>query len=322
VLRRLISATVLIPLIVLVLMLDYHLGKPDSLARYGIALSLISVFLVSLAASEFVSLWADAAKFQTVPSNKNRFPSNLVVTAAAVVMVLIACCAPAWLVGFDQGISIGFGGREVSLGIPFLFSLIGLLVAFSISVGHEMWNFDSARNQVGEITDRLGRSALIYVYLIMLFGFLIPHRWLEGNNGLGLLSIIALIATIKTCDSFAFFAGKAFGTTKLAPHLSPNKTVQGAAGAIAGSFIAVGIVFFVVAPQVFGIQIDRPWWWFAAYAIAIAIVGILGDLAESMFKRDAARKDSSSWIPGLGGVLDVIDSLVFACPVSYLMWMI
>jgi phosphatidate cytidylyltransferase len=168
----------------------------------------------------------------------------------------------------------------------------------------------------------LARSVLVFVYLITLFGLLVPHRWLEGNNSLGLISIIALIATVKMSDSFALFAGKAFGTIKLAPKLSPGKTIQGVVGAFVGSFIAMAIVFFFVAPMIFGMRIERPVWWFVLYAICIVIAGILGDLAESMLKRDAGRKDSSSWIPGLGGILDVLDSLVFACPISYLLWMI
>lgn len=321
-LRRFISAAILITVIVLLLMLDYRLAKPESLARYGIALSLVSVFLVSLAASEFISLWVKPDQLQNSESTRSRIPNNWVVTIASVAMILIACCAPTWLIRFEQSVPQGLGGQALSPGVPILFSLFGLLIAFSISVGHEMWNFKTEQRQAGEIADRLGRSALIYVYLITLFGFLIPHRWLEGNNGLGLLAIIGLIATIKMSDSCALFAGKAFGTIKLAPHLSPNKTIQGVTGAFAGSSIAVVIVFFVVGPQIFGIQIDRPWWWFVLYAIAVTTAGILGDLAESMLKRDAQRKDSSSWIPGLGGILDVLDSLVFASPVSFLLWMI
>jgi phosphatidate cytidylyltransferase len=321
VLKRFVSAAILIPFIVLLLLLDYRLAKPESLGRYGVALSLIAVLLVSLAASEFVSLWKQPGAAASNAQPNRGIPNVWMVTFAAVVMAIIACVVPVWLVRFQQP------GQAIAIADPgpwnpLLFSLCGLLVAFSISVGYEMWKFKSALlSHPGEITDRLGRSALIYVYLITLFGFLLPHRWLEGN-GMGLVAIIGLIATIKMSDTCALFAGKAFGTTKLAPHLSPNKTIQGALGAYAGALAATAIVFFLVAPQVFGIEVQRPWWWFAAYALIVATAGILGDLAESMLKRDAHKKDSSSWIPGLGGILDVLDSLIFAGPISYLMWMI
>jgi len=163
---------------------------------------------------------------------------------------------------------------------------------------------------------------LIYVYLSLLFGMLIPHRWLEGQNNLGLLSIVALIATVKLSDSMAFFAGKLLGRIKLAPQLSPKKTVEGAIGSLVGGYAAVWIVFFLVAPYIFGISINKPITWFAIYGLAIVVSGIFGDLAESLLKRDANKKDSSRWLPGLGGVLDVLDSIVFAAPVSYLIWML
>jgi phosphatidate cytidylyltransferase len=62
-----------------------------------------------------------------------------------------------------------------------------------------------------------------------------------------------------------------------------------------------------------------PWQWIA-YGLLLAIVGMLGDLAESLLKRDAGQKNSSTWMPGLGGVLDVLDSILFAAPVAYLCW--
>ena len=77
---------------------------------------------------------------------------------------------------------------------------------------------------------------------------------------------------------------------------------------------------FLVAP--FIVTVPKPWWWFLVYGIAVTLAGMIGDLAESLLKRDAQIKDSSSWLPGLGGVLDVIDSLVFAAPVSFVIWLI
>ena len=74
--------------------------------------------------------------------------------------------------------------------------------------------------------------------------------------------------------------------------------------------------------MIIGVTIPKPWWWFLVYGLMVTLAGMVGDLAESLLKRDAQIKDSSSWLPGLGGVLDVIDSLVFAAPVSFVIWLI
>jgi phosphatidate cytidylyltransferase len=66
--------------------------------------------------------------------------------------------------------------------------------------------------------------------------------------------------------------------------------------------------------------VNRPWWFFIVYGVVVTLAGMVGDLAESLLKRDAQIKDSGSLIPGLGGLLDVLDSLVFAAPVSFLIW--
>ena len=142
------------------------------------------------------------------------------------------------------------------------------------------------------------------------------------DNSVGMISLILLIATVKMSDAWAYFTGKSFGKHKLIPRLSPGKTVEGAIGAIFGGWFAAAIVVFLVAPYVFGTTIDKPWWWFLVFGFLVTLAGMIGDLAESLLKRDAQCKDSSSWLPGLGGILDIIDSLVFAAPMSYFLWLV
>jgi phosphatidate cytidylyltransferase len=80
-------------------------------------------------------------------------------------------------------------------------------------------------------------------------------------------------------------------------------------------------VFAVFVPRLFGFATPKVSWWVAcAYGLSLALAGIAGDLAESLLKRDLGRKDSSGWLPGLGGVLDVVDSVLFAAPVGFLWW--
>ncbi len=297
---------------VLLLRLDFWLGAPEVWGRPGIVLSVLAIVLAGLSAGEMVQLW---------PKTNHR-PRTALVTAATIVMVGLSC-VPAF-VGLTEF-------AETALASPFVWTLLGIVTAFAMTFCYEMNRYGAEEKSGGDsfselepaiVADRLGRATLIYLYLSLLFGFLIPHRFLEGSNAIGLISMIALISTVKMSDTFAYFAGKSFGTIKLAPKLSPKKTLQGSLAAPAGGCIAVAIVVYVVSPLVFGITISKPWWWFVAYGVLVTGAGMVGDLAESLLKRDADRKDSSSWLPGLGGLLDVLDSLIFAAPVSWLLWVI
>lgn len=124
-------------------------------------------------------------------------------------------------------------------------------------------------------------------------------------------TVIALFVAIWTCDSAAYFAGRAFGRHKLFERVSPNKTWE---GAIAGFIFAIGT--FLLAREVV-----LPYLSLSGAIVCGAIVGVfgqIGDLAESLLKRDAGVKDSSSLIPGHGGVLDRFDSLLFVSPLVFL----
>ncbi|USD65911.1 phosphatidate cytidylyltransferase [Vibrio sp. SCSIO 43136] len=119
---------------------------------------------------------------------------------------------------------------------------------------------------------------------------------------------------VWSADSGAYFAGKSFGKTKMAPHVSPNKTIEGLVGGIIAAFV-VGIA----AANWFELQFSS-WWQFGVITLATVIISVLGDLVESMFKRVAGIKDSSNIIPGHGGVLDRVDSLTAAFPVFALLY--
>lgn len=119
------------------------------------------------------------------------------------------------------------------------------------------------------------------------------------------------------CDSFAMWAGKAWGNTKLWPSVSPGKTQVGAvAGVIGGVLAAILFVPIALGP------VDRrfPLVQAAIMGLVISVIAQLGDLVESLFKREAGVKDSSGLIPGHGGVLDRFDSLYFVLPVTLIMY--
>jgi phosphatidate cytidylyltransferase len=122
---------------------------------------------------------------------------------------------------------------------------------------------------------------------------------------------LLLLATVVVSDSAQYYSGRAFGRHALAPVISPKKTIEGAIGGVlaAALFMALAGSRVLVGEAVIPL---------ALLGLAIAIVGICGDLFESSLKRRAGVKDSSTLIPGHGGVLDRIDALLFATPVFYL----
>lgn len=142
------------------------------------------------------------------------------------------------------------------------------------------------------------------VYLFLLY----PYVALVGvYTGDWLLFLFGLL---WLGDTTAMFVGKAFGKHKLAPTVSPNKTVEGFVGGIVGAIIVAIILGFWRLNMI-------PMWQLVLIAILCSVFGQLGDLVESMWKRSLNLKDSSSIIPGHGGVLDRFDSLLFAAPVMY-----
>ncbi|MFK7895189.1 MAG: phosphatidate cytidylyltransferase [Myxococcota bacterium] len=135
----------------------------------------------------------------------------------------------------------------------------------------------------------------------------------------GAFFMVYALVTLVACDAGAYFAGRAWGKKKLAPEISPNKSVEGALGGI-----IMGVTFGLLTKL--ACDSVRPDWsaamtWSTALAFAIVLcpVGIIGDLVESLLKRDADVKDTGALLPGMGGVLDRIDAPLLGLPVMYYM---
>lgn len=122
--------------------------------------------------------------------------------------------------------------------------------------------------------------------------------------------IVLLYASVWAADSMAFYVGKGIGKRKLYPEISPNKTVAGAFGSLAGGIIGAALIKAAHLSQITILQT-------VIIGLAVGLSTMLGDLVESMFKRDAGVKDSSHMVPGHGGVLDKLDGVLFAGPVFY-----
>ena len=156
----------------------------------------------------------------------------------------------------------------------------------------------------------VGKNFLTLVYVALPFGLLIKIPYLNFDRTFDTSVILGIFFLIWSNDVFAFLIGKNFGRHKLIERVSPNKTIEG----FLGGFIFTFVAAYVVAKYCSSVQ---PLQWFTI-AILVSVFGVLGDLIESMFKRQAGLKDSSNLLPGHGGFLDRLDSIIFATPFIYI----
>jgi len=126
-----------------------------------------------------------------------------------------------------------------------------------------------------------------------------------------------MLAIVKFADAGAYFAGKSFGRHKLIPAISPGKTVEGLIGGMLMSIIVAYTFLRLILPGL-GVPSGATWWGPALLGCLLTLVGLVGDLLESMIKRTVGTKDSGALLPGLGGVWDVTDSLLPSAIVGYL----
>ena len=148
-------------------------------------------------------------------------------------------------------------------------------------------------------------AAFAPLYLGLPLGLLAATRWTLGRE-----AALLLILTVAISDSLQYYSGRLFGRHLLAPVISPKKTIEGAMGGFVGAALSLAIIGHWWLPQM-GLPART------ALGLAVAAVGIVGDLFESMLKRSVDMKDASAIIPGHGGVMDRIDALLFAAPVYY-----
>ena len=162
--------------------------------------------------------------------------------------------------------------------------------------------------------DNLASTLLGIVYVAFLLSF-VTRIVLLGGSFSGQWLLFYILAVIKISDSGAFFVGTYLGRHKLAPRISPKKTWEGLGGGLLAGLIA-SLTIFIVRGGDFGV-IDMDLLDALALGVLLPFVGTLGDLSESLLKRAAQRKDSSTVLKGLGGMLDMADSVLPALPLLY-----
>jgi phosphatidate cytidylyltransferase len=156
----------------------------------------------------------------------------------------------------------------------------------------------------------LGAGALIQVYVTFMAGFYLVLTGSDGGEWWTLASIVIVVVT----DIGAYASGLRFGRHKMAPNISPGKTWEGFAGSVVVAIIA-GILLAVL-------MLHQPWWVGVIMGVLLALVGTAGDLMESLIKRDIGVKDISTWLPGHGGFLDRLDSILPSAAVAYAIFLI
>jgi len=292
---RLLSATVILTVAFVLIWLDYawNFGYP------GIWLTPLLVLCALGGAAETADLLA-SARHRVSP-----WP-----TYVGTVLAALGGVAP---------LLLSLVGKPIPPGCPvgpLGWPVLALALGAAMALGAEMRRF----SKPGKSIVHAGLSIFVMTYVGALLSFLGALRML-GSNSTGITALLSVIVVVKFSDVGAYTFGRLFGRHKLSPTISPGKTVEGAIGGVVAACFAAWVYFQWIAPALFDFSAPR-WWTCLVFGVVMTAAGMFGDLAESMFKRDMQRKDSSSWLPGLGGVLDIIDSLLFAAPAGFLCWIL
>lgn len=268
--------------------------------------------------------WPDAAagaRFETWPPNMVLFPAFLVlvILAARELAAMFKAhgikSSRRWL-GFAAVL-----GLCVSIVVPAKSSPVDAVAlvataATAVLLTSLIWHLRERTLQGASAV--AGAAAFAFIYLGLMAGLVLALR--RDQSAWAILGVLMII---KSCDIGAYFTGRAIGRHKLIPWLSPGKTWEGLfGGAITAALVAAGVaslarsVHLPVYARPVGFA-SMVWWQAAVLGVVFALVGQAGDLLESVLKRDAGVKDSGASLPGFGGVLDVVDSVLLVAPIAY-----
>jgi phosphatidate cytidylyltransferase len=244
---------------------------------------------------------------------------------ALVILAVVAIGAFEWsnLVGFNRQMRVVFVGVTVLVGLAMLYAptagfdrgwpdaivlaVCALAALFWVAVA-PFWVAGRWRTQ--------SRASMAVVGWIVLLGTWVALVELQARSP---WLVLAAMAIVWIADTAAYFSGRAFGRRKLAPYISPGKTWEG----VYGAWVAVGVYALALVPfaTAAGVRVPVTTWSIALWvvlALVLAGISVLGDLFESLLKRNASVKDSGAILPGHGGVLDRIDALLAAMPLAAL----
>ncbi len=230
---------------------------------------------------------------------------SIVATWEAFMMLKTKNISPNFTVGLWLAILIplSFINKQIEFSILFVISIF-VIALFEL--------FRNKENPIQNTTSTLFFSGYIGIGIGSLLGIRELLQIQLYDNSFAWLAI-AIIFSLWMCDSFAYFGGKLMGRTKLFPRISPNKTWEGSIWGFIASVIFM-YLFYKFSPMN---QLPITYNEVIVIGILIGMFGQIGDLVESMFKRDSGVKDSSHLIPGHGGFFDRFDSLIFVSPLIF-----
>ena len=256
----------------------------DLRAAIGVGVSLVAVIVASLL------LWR---------------PAFLAVLTAAILVAVVELTRALRAGGFSAPLVPLLVGALVMEGLAWTRGPTGLVVGFLLTaLAVLLWRL--GHGPAGYLGDA-GAGVLVALYVPLLAGFavllLVPDD--------GAARVLAFIATVVASDVGGYAAGVLFGKHPMAPSISPKKSWEGMAGSVAACML-VATPFIVLA-------LDGPWWGGLVFGAALAVSATIGDLGESLIKRDLGIKDMGNLLPGHGGIMDRLDSLLPSAAVAYLL---
>ena len=286
---RLLMSAILIPSLIVLFRMDQAMGRPALLL-------LVFCGLVAIRNS-----W-ELADLLRVRQLRPSFP----LTALLSLLIVVAGWSHTWQLDSSASAlaSLGMIGAALTAGILIL-------------LAWEAWQY----NEPGHSMESLGANLLILMYAGVLLAVTAQLRWWPQQHA-GYFALASMIICVKSGDTFAYTFGRLWGRRKMAPKLSPGKTGMGLVGAIVGSIAGTWLwlnfagTLFPTAPRPAAFPIVL------AYGFTVGMAGLVGDLCESLIKRDVQKKDSAALMPGFGGLLDLVDSPLFAGPVALAWWLL
>ena len=195
-------------------------------------------------------------------------------------------------------------GAEAFIALGTRVSLLGIMGIFSTNMTIYVLTFPKYH------ADQVAYSIFSFVYVPVLMSCIFRAKMLP--YGIFIYALIFFCSWI--CDTFAYFVGRALGKHKMAPILSPHKTIEGAIGGVCGSVllcVLTAVFIHYLYPE------ENLYWQFALIGVCGALLSMVGDLAASAIKRNHNIKDYGNCIPGHGGIMDRFDSTIFTAPIIY-----
>lgn len=192
--------------------------------------------------------------------------------------------------------------------VQWLFSIAIVAALILWRTVHLLWERRVSPMQALQNTLRDYAAAaflVIYLPLTLSFAMMLLRRPEDGQEW-----VLTFVLVVSMIDTFGYLVGRKLGRTKLAPGVSPKKTIEGLIASISAALVTA------ILSAIFLLHIE--WWWGVVIAAALTLTAVFGDLAESLIKRDLGVKDMSSWLPGHGGIMDRLDSILPSALATYL----